>query len=487
MLYNALLWYQGLSVVAVFVTLVILFPKWKNRIHAYLFLFGVALMVNNLGYFIEMMAKNYTDALWATKITYLGKLFISAGLLFFMTEYTETPLSTYTKRMIAILHGIIGAFVFTSDAHSFYYESIVFTEEGLFPHNIYEHGFMYYIYIMMVIAYIAFATLVALRKFLHERRRKRKMQTIIIIACGAVTGLGFIIYSLGIAGGYDPTAISYMVCFVLMIVATAKYDKLEALDLVKNYIADNMTEGIIAIDTEGEIIYHNNVSEKIYPALKNRDESVIDELNDSIDLGEVICLKKKYYKAERTALSTERKIFGMLYVIDDITIEYNHNKELKLRSITDGMTGLFNRTETVRRIDEAIDGKSLLSLIMIDIDDFKKVNDSFGHDIGDNVIKGIAKILLDLAQLDPTLTPGRWGGEEFMLVLPGASTESACLTAEMIRKDFANTEFEFAGKRTVSLGVSTFSAGDNTDTLSKRVDEALYISKQEGKNRVTFK
>ena len=485
--YEFLLWFQGLSIVGVFVTLVMFFPSWKNRIHSYLFIFTASVLINNVGYFIEMVSDNTVDCMWGTRIEYLGKIFISVGLLFFMTEYTGARLSTYTKRMVAVIHFLIVIVVFTNDYHHMYYESVLFSSEGLFPHNVYEHGFVYYIYIMMVAGYLVFATFSAVMRLVQERRRKRKFQTAIIIAIGFVMMGGIVVYSTGLAGGYDATVISYLLCLILMIVATIKYDLLAALDAVKNYIADNMTEGIVAVDTEGAIIYYNTIAERIYPTLKENDETVVTQILEAIEKDEVISIKKNYYKAEATDLTNERKTFGKLYVIDDVTIEHNHNLELKLRSITDGMTGLFNRTETLRRIEEGMASGDGVALVMIDIDNFKSVNDSYGHDVGDTVIKGVAKVMTDLTIYNPKLSAGRWGGEEFMLVMPATGIDEAVSAAEKIRTDFEKTEFQYAGFRTVSLGVTVFTEGDDADVFCKRVDEALYISKQEGKNRVTVK
>ena len=490
-MYQFLLWFQGISIAAVFGAMVWFFPSWKNRIHSYLFIYTVALVVNNIGYFIVMLGKSPIDSLWGTKIEYMGKLFLSASLLFFMTEYTGARISEYTKRIIAVIHAFIGILVFTCEHHAMYYETIsmeLHQKTGdLFPHLAFTHGMFYYIYVMMVAGYLIFATFSAVRSLINERRRKRKIQTAIIIACGFVMAIGITVYSTGAFGGYDATVISYLICLVLMIIATIKYDLLAALDAVKNYIADNMTEGLVAIDTEGAIIYSNLIAEKIYPNLRERDESVISQLDEAIEKDEVINIKKSFFKVVKNDLTNDRKLLGKLYVINDITDEYNHNRELKLRSITDGMTGLFNRTETLRRIEESMAGSDGVAIVMIDIDNFKSVNDSYGHDVGDTVIKGVAKIMLDLTYVNPKLSAGRWGGEEFMLVMPGTGIDDAVSAAESIRKEFEKTEFKYAGFRTVSLGVTAYVEGDDADGFCKRADEALYTSKQEGKNRTTIK
>lgn len=163
------------------------------------------------------------------------------------------------------------------------------------------------------------------------------------------------------------------------------------------------------------------------------------------------------------------------------------NEQLRQTSITDGLTGLYNRKEIQSRIGAGLnymrEGK--FSLIMLDIDNFKQVNDTYGHQEGDNVIIGLAKILQNDQVLGAqTFSAGRWGGEEFMLLLPDCDIHHAEEIAERIRQCFADTSFQQANSLTVSIGVSQAREDDTLDTLCVRVDEALYDAKQTGKNKV---
>jgi len=163
------------------------------------------------------------------------------------------------------------------------------------------------------------------------------------------------------------------------------------------------------------------------------------------------------------------------------------NKQLKKTSITDGLTGLYNRKEIQSRIGEGLHCMrgGIFSIIMLDIDNFKQVNDTYGHQEGDNVIIALAKILQDNNILEAqSFSAGRWGGEEFMLLLPDCEIGRAQKIAERIRKCFAGTTFQQARSLTVSIGVSQARENDTLDSLCVRVDEALYDAKQSGKNKV---
>nr|MCR5626751.1 GGDEF domain-containing protein [Lachnospiraceae bacterium] len=130
-------------------------------------------------------------------------------------------------------------------------------------------------------------------------------------------------------------------------------------------------------------------------------------------------------------------------------------------------------------------------LIMMDIDDFKKVNDTYGHDIGDLVLKELSKMLLNIAK-KRKIDVGRWGGEEFMATVyfdskdTKDSKEKVLGIAEEIRKSFEEIEFIEVGHKTVSVGVSCDKDSLNPDAVCTKADQALYKAKQTGKNKVVY-
>ena len=166
------------------------------------------------------------------------------------------------------------------------------------------------------------------------------------------------------------------------------------------------------------------------------------------------------------------------------------NSRLALTSITDGLTRLYNRAEIERKIRSTLDKRTQegagrnISLIMLDIDNFKKVNDIYGHKEGDNVIMGLSDALRRVADEVDSHFLGRWGGEEFMVLLSDSNMEEAAALAEKIRLAFASVSYETAGCQTVSIGVTQARDNEDADTLYNRVDKALYMAKANGKNQV---
>jgi two-component system cell cycle response regulator len=156
---------------------------------------------------------------------------------------------------------------------------------------------------------------------------------------------------------------------------------------------------------------------------------------------------------------------------------------------TDELTGLNNRRSFNECFTLALSSSRRhghpLSLISIDLDYFKTVNDTCGHAVGDLVLKDFANLLQELVRIEDIAS--RWGGEEFIILLPDTSCEEAATLAERIRSTFEKLPGSAAPLRvTASFGVAQLHNGDTEDDLIRRVDNALYAAKREGRNRVVI-
>jgi len=167
------------------------------------------------------------------------------------------------------------------------------------------------------------------------------------------------------------------------------------------------------------------------------------------------------------------------------------NELLRHTSQTDGLTGLDNRRHLEDRLREMFEHAKRLnepfSCVMCDLDRFKSVNDTYGHQAGDAVLKQFARILKhEVREIDRV---GRYGGEEFMLLLPGTVLDSGVTFAERVRKQVESNTFTFAEtsiRRTASFGVSAWPHPriSDCDGLMRAADDALYVAKETGRNRV---
>lgn len=188
-------------------------------------------------------------------------------------------------------------------------------------------------------------------------------------------------------------------------------------------------------------------------------------------------------------ISRDGEITHYMGIKEDITKEKEVEDNLKKQSMTDYLTGIYNRRtlmeKSTEEFIEARENDRKISVLMMDLDNFKTVNDTYGHSFGDEVLKRFAKVSIAAIRRSDVL--GRYGGEEFMITLPGSSKDSAVMIAERIRESMGKQVFEFEDQEifvTVSIGVATIGEDDTLTELIERADKALYDAKSSGRNRV---
>jgi diguanylate cyclase (GGDEF)-like protein len=186
----------------------------------------------------------------------------------------------------------------------------------------------------------------------------------------------------------------------------------------------------------------------------------------------------------------ENEILLLRTVADQVTVAVNHARlfaQMQEQALTDGLTGCFNRRSFEMQLERdlhlATRMRQPLSLIMLDVDKFKLVNDTYGHDAGDLALRTLAEVLRE--ELRGVDTAARYGGEEFAVILPQADLDGALIVAERLRNRIEQTEMPGIGHITASLGVATFPFhASSRDSLVTTADRALYQAKHLGRNRL---
>ncbi len=163
------------------------------------------------------------------------------------------------------------------------------------------------------------------------------------------------------------------------------------------------------------------------------------------------------------------------------------NEILKNLAIRDGLTGLYNRYYFDEMLHDAAERTSRygepISLILLDIDHFKTINDTYGHDTGDLILTDVARIIKESVRKADICA--RWGGEEFIILMPQTSSSGSFTAAEKIRLNIEKHEFAKNVKVTASLGTAEKKSGETTEDWFSRTDKALYLSKNSGRNRTS--
>lgn len=184
----------------------------------------------------------------------------------------------------------------------------------------------------------------------------------------------------------------------------------------------------------------------------------------------------------------EGRFIGMLGVTRNIAKRKKMEREIIRLSITDKLTQLYNRLKLDETLENELErsrrSKDSFSIILLDIDRFKLVNDTFGHQVGDTVLVEIANILKSNVRATDVI--GRWGGEEFLIILPETDEKGGKLLAEKLRAKIENNNFMTAGHLTSSFGITVCNGDISPASIVSRADEALYKAKKNGRNRVEF-
>lgn len=236
-----------------------------------------------------------------------------------------------------------------------------------------------------------------------------------------------------------------------------------------------------------------------FPDITHPEDTEKDQmLSQSLLKGEIplYTIEKRYLKSNKqviwinlTSTLSRSEIGVPLYFIammEDITERKRLESELFKAATTDKLTGIYNRQVLDGRMAEELERsrryQQPFSLVMMDIDKFKLINDNHGHLTGDHVLQAVSETMKRSIRGVDLL--GRWGGEEFMIVAPGTTAPNAVILAEKLRQALEKLEVDNLKNITASFGVTEYQAEDSLDAMIKRVDSFLYKAKQGGRNRV---
>lgn len=252
---------------------------------------------------------------------------------------------------------------------------------------------------------------------------------------------------------------------------------------------------LIEFGAGGEVSYLNPAAERLFPDLNTMGLShpllqgsaeLIADLRQGRRQGNVIHEVGVGEATYEVHLYYVHEVDLVRVYVMDITKRKLAENDMYLLATTDSLTGIPNRrvlsSLLEREVELARRHGTPVSLVMYDLDYFKRVNDTFGHDEGDNVLRTVTTLVK--ATIRSTDVVVRWGGEEFMLLMPRTDVSAARNVAEKLRLAIAGHDFDKVGKLTVSFGVTAFEPKDNLISLLKRVDDALYCAKEHGRNRI---
>jgi diguanylate cyclase (GGDEF)-like protein len=443
-----------------------------------------------------------------TQIQYVGiATQLPLTLLFVFTIFDmESLINRKTVIALFSISILIIVIVWTNSWHKLYYTDYFTIRDGPFPMLGLKHGPLFWLHIFYHYLVLIILTIFLLRQMTFAIRLHRGQAGMILIAVGVVW-IANIVYVTGNSPvpNIDISPIAYSLVAAVLAWGFFRYSLLDIIPVAKAKIFNSLEDPIIVLDIKNRVtdlnpaaglLVNTHITETV-----GEDVMVVFKRYPSL----MTCFQKfkpgevrlrfqnreHIYDVRFSELrDTQQQLIGRLAVLREITKRKEMEKVLRVMATTDPLTATANRGHLLElAVAEFVRSKRYgrnLSVLMIDIDRFKDINDKFGHDVGDDVLKHMVKLCVKELRRGEVF--GRFGGEEFVAVLPETSSEEAMGVAERIRMKIEKLEIASSQglvKFTISIGVSIMEPMDATfQDLLKKTDIALYRAKADGRNCV---
>lgn len=471
------------------------------------------------------------DQMRALSIVYVGAALVPTTYFTFVLEVTHRAhwLTRRNLILLALMPLAELALVWTDGWHHLIHTRLDLIRDGDLLVLHWERGPAYWIAVLLYpYALIVIATLLLAYAYLRAHGPYRTQLGLILLAA-SVPFIASAISQFGLLPDryLDLAPFAFTAAGPILAYALFRHRLLDLVPVARSVLIESMSDGVIVVDSQNRIVDINPAARRYleplaaspigqnaeawfaaWPHLVERYRAV-PQAHAEI---EIEVPTRRYLDLRITSLHDRRgALTGRLVIVHDITqrkqaeqklhaanqhlrqqLEQIQELQARLReeAIRDPLTGLYNRRyleETLRReLSRAAREHYPVSLVMIDLDNFKTFNDTYGHEAGDRMLQALS------AQLQAHTRAGdivcRYGGEEFLITLLGISLDAACERAEEWRAAFAETVIPYGDvqlRGTLSLGVATFpDHGDTIEAIIRAADRALYRAKAAGRNRV---
>ncbi|MBP2242753.1 diguanylate cyclase (GGDEF)-like protein [Cytobacillus eiseniae] len=465
--------------------------------------------VFTFSYVFELTSSTLEQMKFWLGIEYLAMPFIPVFLLFMCFDYVGQKIKPWMYSLLYVIPIMTIFMHHTNDLHHLYYTSMEFNNDGPFPIIDLEGGPWFYIHSIFLFLCLMISIIILLMQLKKSVVRFRT-QILLMVA-----GLVFpIIANYYYINGWSPYGIdlgpvSMSLSFLFHGIAIVSFQMFNVAPIARDIVFESIQEGVMVLNNQRIIVDYNHVMHTIIPILNTQTigkpiEQVFDgnpRLLERISNGKacdhqmIIAGEKRYYHIRFSPVQNKNGLhIGKIISFVNITERMQIQEKLEHLASMDGLTKVLNRTFFIKQMEETFeslerDGGSM-AVIMFDIDHFKNVNDTFGHEVGDYVLTHVAAIAKE--SIRATDIMGRYGGEEFIICLKNRSMQEAYALAETIRTRVSE-KYAYINKKeiyvTSSFGIAhdSLGAGDNQEfihSLMRQADQALYAAKRNGRNCV---
>lgn len=453
---------------------------------------------------LETASVGLTSKLVFASLEYLGICASPLAYLWLSMEFggSRSPLTPRSLRWLAVMPVLLVLLVFSNPWHQLIWTSFHPAPSGQLR---YEHGPGY----LLVLAYNYVLFLIASGRMLHAifnfPRHYFRLGVLLTMAL-TTPFVASLVYSMGWAPpGIDPTPLGLSFTGFAIAMALLRTKLFDIAPVAREILVDRMHEGMLVFDSLRRLVDFNPAAQRLLEgslriglAAQDLPEpwtilaaKLQDSTTDPVELGPFP--DGGWIEARIGPLhGVSSRSAGHLVILYDIARRKAMERQLLELASHDALTGLSNRhvfSETMRReLARCHRGGDSLAVILMDVDHFKNLNDTYGHGGGDLVLQKLGEVLR--ASIRPEDCACRWGGEEFVVALSGCTLEVALAKAEQWRAAFERLRIETPEgtiRTSVSLGVALAPLhGSDEASLLRAADAALYRSKREGRNRVSL-
>jgi diguanylate cyclase (GGDEF)-like protein len=442
------------------------------------------------GYGLELASPDLAAMRAMLRIQYLGIPFVPycwIGLAYSYLEPAGLP-----RRWNALLLVVAIAMLIipqSNGLHHLYYVQLDYVRlDGLaIAHS--RKGALYWVNIAYLNIGAACGVMLLFRAWRQAIPLYRRQALLLLLGSLLPWGFHLIYQSGGAPRGIDISPFGIAATGLAFAIATMRHQVLDILPRARDLVLDGMAEGVIVLDTRRRIVDFNRAATRLMPglglgAIGAQCEAFVALGEEGTFTPQLLDIGARRLEIRCDALQDRRdRRVGAVLLLRDVSEKLALVEELRQLAMTDGLTGCYNRRHLFELCQHALSAARRygrpLSLIILDIDDFKTINDQRGHLAGDRLLGRVCEILRH--RLRATDILGRYGGDEFIVILPETTGADALRTAECLAEDCA------AGSDVhLSLGVAEFVAEDGLESLLTRADLALYRAKHAGKNRAVL-
>lgn len=333
-MYQFFLTIQYVGITLLFFLMIYTLYQKASKNQQLLLIFTISALLNDIGYLKELRATTYDSALEASKLTYIGKVYIILSMFFFILNYCRIHHSKAFSISLIMIHTAILILVLTCEQHTLFYRDIRFCYDGYFPHMEFDYGPGYYLFCILSFTYVIIIQLSCAKRLRETKDHLQRVQLWHLLYITFVAIMGFACYQTGITHYYDATSISYMIGTLILIVSTFQFNLLHTVEIAKESVVDNLSNGIIIVDNADSILYLNAPASAIYPELSSMDTSknysyILDRLKQYEANHEHLFCDDQVYSIAKKPITYRGKTLGMTYAFINVTASYNYTQILE--------------------------------------------------------------------------------------------------------------------------------------------------------------